>query len=98
MVQNPLILAQESKWNIINNILEPEEGKSIKYRFPYPFIHLNLWGQAASSVFEYKFLMLCQLSSMKPFLFWSGPSSQTLLASNHFHTGGGGGGTPIWAT
>ena len=41
MLQNPLILAQESKWNIINNILEPE-GKSIKYRFPYPFIHLNL--------------------------------------------------------
>ena len=42
MLQNPLILAQENKWNIINNILEPEEGKSIKYRFPYPFIHLNL--------------------------------------------------------
>ena len=39
--------------------------------------------------------MLCQLSSMKPFLFLSGPSSQTLLASNHFHTGGGGG-TPIY--
>ena len=25
-------------------------------------------------------------SSMEPFLFWSGPSSQTLPASNHFHT------------
>jgi len=36
--QNPLILAHESKWEI----LELEEGKSLKERFPYPFIiHLN---------------------------------------------------------
>ena len=40
--QNPLILAHESKWEIINNILELEEGKSLKERFPYAFIiHVN---------------------------------------------------------
>ena len=45
---------------------------------------LRLSDQAASSVFEYKLVTLSQLLGWNLF-FWSGPSLQTLLASNRFH-------------
>jgi len=34
--------SEESKCQLFNNILEPEERKSLDNRFPFSFIHLNL--------------------------------------------------------
>ena len=65
--EDPFILAQGSRWEIINNILEPEERKSLNDRLPY------------SSIYTSNYLECLTLKSLNPFtlLFYLKPEKST---------------------
>ena len=83
--KDPLIFSQETRWDIIKNILEPDEGKSLNNRFPCSFIHLN------ALEIPYPLKVIPEAGRKVPLGFWKGESasgsspiytSQELLSSS----------------
>ena len=63
MLQNPLILAEESEWELFSpQHFRTRRMESLNHRFPYPFIHFNLWS-------PYPFIIIPE--AWKRYLFWT---------------------------